>query len=172
MKPDTWSYQYQRPDHIAMFAAYGTACCRAQEFEALLLTDLQYSLASDGQFASLKEVDESAEKPGKIPMGQVVGKLAKYLDQDLRLAVGRSLDARNALSHGFFCARTGGVVMTPAETTEAIAWCEAAGEEFGRTCRRLERRVDELRAAVYVDPDSIVPGMQARMDALARGEWP
>lgn len=162
-----------RSDHVELFAAFGFASRCAQEFESLVFVNLHYSLALAGEFASLDEVDQAAERQGSIPMGQVFSKLAKHLKDDhSKSLIEHAISTRNALVHGFFRTRTAGVTMTQTETAEAIKWCQDASEEFDTVSRVLDALWEEQRARVESDPDAVVPGTRARLEAIERGEWP
>lgn len=65
-----------------MFAAFGLASYRAQQFETILISSLQYSLAIAGQFGSLDEIDRASAKHSSIPMGQVLLRLKPLLADD------------------------------------------------------------------------------------------
>jgi hypothetical protein len=172
----SWSsrpHHTARPDHREMFAAYGRASYFAQEFESLLLVNLQYSLALAGEFANLDEVDRAASRRDAIPIGQVFKRLEAHLEGEKLMAlVPRAIKTRNSLVHHFFRDRRVGLAMTPAETTAAISWCESAHGEFIKVIRLLDDRATELWERVMENPDAIVSGLLDRMKAIERGEWP
>ena len=176
MNPGTGAmraFDEARPDHIELFAAFGFASRCAQEFEAIVFVNLHYSLALAGNFASLGEVDRTAEKQGSIPLGQVFSELTKYLNDDkFKASIEQAISTRNSLVHDFFRKRTAGIAMTKAETADATAWCEAASEEFVSVSRKLHARWEDQHAMVQSDPDAVAPGMRARIEAIERGEWP
>ena len=171
----SWAYDPPRPDHVDMFAAFGRASYCAQEFEVLLLSNLQYSCALAGKFASLDELDRDAAKNGSIPMGQVFRQLCEYLqdsDTAMKARIADAITMRNRLAHNYFRKSTNGIVMTPEETAESIKWCERAASGFATVCNLLNKRLERLMAEFAKNPDSHVPGVGDRIRAIERGEWP
>lgn len=153
-------------DELALFRAFGLASYRAQDFEALLIQNLQFALALAGAFASLEEIDRAAAKHNVMPMGQVFARLSTHVDDaELVEMIQRAIFTRNQLTHHFFRVRRAGTFMTGDEIAEAVNWCEDAASEFEFVSTKLQARWHVQVATLAVDPDRYVPGMRSRLSS-------
>ncbi len=161
------------PASEAIFTEFGIAMSRCQEVEALLALNLQYSLALVGGFGTLDDVDASARKHSVVSMGQLFEKLSPYLnDLPLAASIEHAVSTRNYLAHKFFFNVQSGALATQTEIDDAIRSCRAASEEFVLLIDRLERAWASVSTRLNASPDSFVPGMQARISAIERGDYP
>ena len=166
-----------RPDGLgsaaeAIFTQFGIAINRCQEAEALLALNLQYSMVLAGRFASLEVADAFAQKHGVISMGQLVEKWSPYLgDAHLKTSLARAVSTRNDLAHKFFLQVQSGILVTDAEIESAVVRCRAASEEFAALIVQLERQWHSAAAKLAGSPGAFVPGLQARISAIERGDY-
>lgn len=147
-------------DEVAMFQAFGYASFCAQNFESLVIRNLQYSLVLQRAFKNPEAMDASAAKHGVMPMGQVFALLSPLLkDAGLHDRIQHAIFTRNDLSHHFFRTRKSGTFMSADEIKAAINWCNEAAAEFAVVSAELETRCLELAARVARHPESYVPGL-------------
>lgn len=150
-----------------MFAAFGLASYRAQQFETLLISTLQYSLAVGRKFSSLEELGRTGQKHSTMPMGQVLERLRPFLDDEaLDRQILTSIYDRNTLAHHYFRSRQAGDVMTPDEMAESIEWCRSASKRFKAVALKLRAMRDERLQKFGEDPDSYVPNFWRDSEAL------
>lgn len=165
--------EFANPKVGEMYAAFGLASYRAQQFETILISTAMYSLATAQQFKNVTEIEKTNAKLSTIPMGQVFLRLKPLLSDELLTAqIETALTSRNTLVHHYFRNHQAGPEMTSVELQASIAWCRKESKRFKSVTEKLTTRRDEQRAIFARNPNTFVSEITTYLAAVQALEGP